>query len=246
MSVVMAETRKVLAARTWWIGLLVGIALAAITIVSLTQDHAEAITVGGSTAQAALDDATRYWMTIYLTTAAVAAWGISKEFQEHEIRRSVLLYRQDRVSLAVRKLLGFLPVAGVFAVVTALLATTVPRLLLPSLGVELGGARTDWSIVAGLVLIQFFAAAWGFAVGLLLRNTAAALGFLLLQTLILETYGAQAVPTVGRYAFTSLMGSLYQDPGELSIDPWAAAGFATLWVAAALGLGVLLLTRRDV
>ena len=245
MRIVMAESRKNLVSPVWTIGLAAGLTLAVMTIVGLLADHKEAIALTGTGVQAALDDATRYWMNIYLPVSVVAAWGIAKEFQDGEIKRSVQLYGRNRGKLLVAKFTGLIPFAVIIAVVTGVLAAFAPPLLLRVFGIEVGAATVDMQIVAGLVGIQFIAAAWGFAIGLLLRNATLALGVLFLQTMI-ETYGSIALPEVGKYTYTSLLGSLYKDVGGWTMDMGLAAGLALAWVAVAMIAAVVTFLRRDV
>ena len=128
---------------------------------------------------------------------------------------------------------------------TGVLAAFAPPLLLRVFGIEVGAATVDMQIVAGLVGIQFIAVAWGFAIGLLLRNATLALGVLFLQTMI-ETYGSIALPEVGKYTYTSLLGSLYKDVGGWTMDMGLAAGLALAWVAVAMIAAVVTFLRRDV
>lgn len=244
MRLVMAESRRVLISPVWVIGLLIGIALAVMTMAGLLTEHRVAI-AAGAPVQPALDDATRYWMNIYLPVSVVASWGIAKEFQDKEIKRSVRLYGGDRRHLVVAKFLGLAPFAVAVAAITGALAAFVPPIMLRLFGIEVGDAHVDLQIVGGLVGIQFLAVAWGFAIGLLTRNAALALGVLFIQMMI-ETYGSMAVPEVGQYTFTSLLGSLYKDTGEWTMDMLPAALLATAWVVVGLTVAITRFLRKDV
>lgn len=100
---------------------------------------------------------------------------------------------------------------------------------MPLFGIEPGGAVVDAQIVAGVFAVNLFAGVWGFALGFLLRNPALAVGLFAVRTLLLETYGAKAFPDVGKYVFTSAMGSLYKDPGPLSIAVLPAVCVGLAW-----------------
>lgn len=244
MRIVMAEARRTFQSPAWVIGILIGVALAVMTMVGLLSEHATAIEAGAPV-QPALDDATRYWMNIYLPASVVAAWGISKEFQDREIKRSIQLYGGDRRRLLFSKFLGLAPYAVVVAAVTGLLAAFVPPLLLKAFGITVGSATVDMEIVAGLVAIQFLAVAWGFAIGMITRNAALALGVLFIQ-MMAETYGTIALPEVGQYTFTSLLGSLYKDTADWTMDMVPAGLLALAWVVAGFAVATTRFLKKDV
>lgn len=158
----------------------------------------------------------------------------------------MLLHRLSRTAVLWSKFVAMMAVAAVFGAVAALLAWVTPPLVLPLFGIELGGAVVDAQIVAGVFAVSLFAGVWGFARGFLLRNPALAVGLFAVQTLLLETYGAKAVPDVGRYLFTSVLGSLYKDPGPLSMALLPAAGIALAWVGVALFSAAVTFRTRDV
>ncbi|PID98573.1 MAG: hypothetical protein CSA83_00555 [Actinomycetales bacterium] len=244
--IVLAEARRMLAGRMWWILLLTGVALAMLIVVSLLGEHSTAIVAGSGSPHAAADDATRYWMIGYLLCALMAALAISTEFQDGQIKRSVLLQRADRSRVVWVKLGGVLIVSVVFGVV-AVIGAVISPLTLPGLfGISSEGVSVDWQIVGGIFLINILAAGWGFAIGMLFRSPVLSVVFILVQTLLIETYGAKAVPAVGKYLLTSVFGSLYKDPGPLSMDMLPALAIACAWVIAAIVFAAALFRRRDI
>lgn len=246
MNTVAAEARRILQGRTWWILLLTGVAMAAVTVWALLGDHSAAVATGRGTAQAAADDATRYWMTIYLPCAWLGALVAASEFGTGEIRRSVLLNGGNRWRMMWTKLVAAVLVGALFGLVAASCGALLPRLLLPAVGIGVDGVTTDWQIVGGLFAMNVLAAAWGFAIGLIVRNAVVAIGFLAMQALLLETYAAKAFPAAGQYLFTSAMGSLYKDPVPASVSIPLALAIAGAWIVAAVAGGWLSLQRRDI
>lgn len=246
MNAVLAEVKKVFAGRLWWTFLLVGLGLSAVTIVAITPDHATAITSGAGTAQAALDDATRYWMTSYLAAGCLVAYLVAGEFGDGQMQRSVLLHRLSRGAVVWSKFVAALVVSAVFGLVSGALAWLTPSFVVSRFGIDASGLAVDPQIVAGVVGVNLIAGVWGFALGALLRNPVLAVGLFAVQTLLLETYGAKAVPDVGKYLLTSVLGSLYKDPSPLSMDVLPALGIALAWVGVALFAAVTTFQTRDV
>lgn len=246
MNAVIAEVRKVFAGQLWWAFLLVGVGLSAITIVAITPDHVTAVQSGAGTVRAALDDATRYWMTVYLACGCLVAYLIAGEFTDGQMQRSVLLHRLSRGAVLGSKFAAALVVSAAFGLVAALLAWFTPPLVLPLFGLNVAGTGVDLEIVAGVFGVNLLAGVWGFALGVLLRNPVVAVGLFAVQTLLLETYGAKALPEVGQYLLTSALGSLYKDPSVLSMAVLPALGIALAWVGAATVGAVGTFRARDV
>lgn len=246
MSAVIAEVRKVFAGQLWWAFLLVGVGLSVITIVAITPDHVAAVASGAGTVRAALDDATRYWMTVYLACGSLIAYLFAGEFTDGQMQRSVLLHRLSRGRVLGTKFVAALLVSVVFGLVAAALAWLTPPLALSLFGLDTAGAGVDPEIVAGVLGVNILASVWGFALGVLLRNPVVAVGLFAVQTLLLETYGAKAVPEVGKYLLTSVLGSLYKDPSALSMAVLPALSIALAWVGVAMVGAVGTFRTRDV
>ena len=86
---------------------------------------------------------------------------------------------------------------------------------------------------------------WGVFIGWVCRNTAVAVGVLLVVTLMVDEALFAALPAVGRFTFTKAQSSIYLDgdPGLLPV--WAAVVVVTLWLAALGAVASRLYGRRD-
>lgn len=246
MSTITAEVRKAFAGKLWWIFLLAGLGLSAITIIALIPDHVTAIQAGTGSAQAALDDATRYWMTLYLAAGCLIAYLTAGEFTDGQMQRSILLNRLNRTRVAWTKFAAAIIIATFFGLTAATLAWTTPTLITTAYGIDLTGTTIDTQIIVGVLTVNILAGIWGYGLGLLLRNPVAAVSLFVVQTLFLETYGARAFPEIGKYLLTSTMGSLYKDPSPLSIAMLPALAIALAWVLTALTAGITTVKTRDV
>lgn len=242
----LAEIRKVFAGQTWWAFMAVGVLLCVMTVVAITPDHAAAVRAGTESVRLALDDATRYWMTLYLAAGCLIAYLVADEFRDGQMQRSVLLQRLSRARVLGTKFAAAIVVAALFGVVAAALAWVTPPLVVSAFGMDPTGYSVDLEIVAGVFGTNVLAGVWGFALGVLLRNAAVAVVVFVVQTVGLETYGAKALPEVGQYMFTSALGSLYKaiSPCTMAILP--ALGIALAWVTAAMLASVITFRVRDV
>lgn len=246
MNSILAETKKILREKNWWIMLAVGFGLSAITIVSLLAEYQDSIALGAATAQNAADDASRYWMSMHLPASWLGALIIANEFRSKEIERSVLFYGMNRSTLVATKFAAVLILGCIFGLFTSVFAASAPHVLLPLFDIQTSAIEINWPIVQGLFLVNLLAACWGFAIGLIVRNPIASILLISVQVLVVETYGASIVPSIGKYLLTRLMGSLYLDPSPLSIDMFPAFLLSICWVAVAMVLAWILMEKRDV
>ncbi|MCF2533240.1 ABC transporter permease [Yinghuangia soli] len=175
---------------------------------------------------------------------------ISAEFSSGQIRSSLVAVPRRRRLLAA-KLAVLVPVAAVAAAVLAFGTFFLTQAVLPdalAIGPGDGGA---WRALLGLVGYSVFIAVFGFAVGTVVRRTAASVTVFLAVTFVVMSALPAVFPAsmrdgVGRYTFVGLADSLT----ALQPDPRPGVPVAALvlagYAAAALAAGLLPAERRDV
>ncbi|MDT3726766.1 ABC transporter permease [Streptomyces sp. DSM 41972] len=238
-----AELDKARAGRVWPALIGAGLALAAITVLSLTSDAAS----GKDAASAATvtDNAVRYWMTMHLFSAIFGALFVTREYASGVIARSVLL-SGGRGRLLTAKVVAALGAGLVFAGVAACFAVVAPWTVLPAYDLEPEWTAETWKVLAGVVTVTVLAAPWGVLVGCIARDRVGAVMFLLVTTMAVEPYLHDWLPGVGKYLLTVAMSSVYLDTGGDLLPVPAALAVIAAWLAAAWWTAHRLLGRRDV
>ena len=171
-------------------------------------------------------------------------------FQAAPRRVAVLLAKTAVVTLA----------AAVLGAVAGFAAWGTARLLQPGADLALD-APERWRAVAGAALTFAVAAVIALAVGILLRQTAAAVAVLLVWVLLVENL-VGVIPTIGPkiqewLPFTVLgrftvvaaagFGGGDQPPDVAAppLGPWASLGYVALIAAGLLALALAVAQRRD-
>jgi hypothetical protein len=153
--------------------------------------------------------------------------------------------RRARVVLA--KLLAVV-VLGLLAVGVALAAAAAGNVA----GTVLADGSGSWELapadVRDLVLTQVLAVVQGFAVGLLLMNTAAAIAVTYLLVPLLSTALALVDAVEGAAGWLDLgLASAALSSGPPTAQDWAqVASAGTIWVLLPLGLGLVRMLRREI
>jgi ABC-2 type transport system permease protein len=258
---------------TWW---LFSAAIVATVLIGLAVPLLLLATANGGGAAAALGStgnglvvvsATAGLSFAQLVVAVLGALSITGEFGTGMIRSTILA--------APRRIGAVLAKAVVFGLVTLLLgvlalgiATAVGAPILAAAGVRADpGDPGLWAALAGGALYLALIALFALALGLLLRNTAAALattlGILLVVPNIvsivaafvrqawLSNLSAVLPSTSGSrlFAYGSAAaggGALAPVPGAWDIAPWGGGLILVGWVVVIGVVGLVLLRRRDV
>ncbi len=89
-------------------------------------------------------------------------------------------------------------------------------------------------------------AALGVGVGLAVRHQVAAIVGSMLWVMVGETILISLVPEVGKYLPSNATSAVIGGPGEELLGPAGGALMLAVWSAAAMGVGAILMRRRDV
>jgi ABC-2 type transport system permease protein len=196
-----------------------------------------------------------FGMIIIMVMAALAITTeyrfstIKTTFQAVPNRTAVLAAKAAVVALA----------AGIIGEITAFATYGLTRLMKPAadLAIDTGA---EWRQVAGIGLIYFFAAVLAVGVGILVRQSAAAISILLVYTLLVENL-IVLIPTVGEkiqkwMPFTAANhfategvphSAEAQGPPVLDLPygPWGGLAYFAAIAIAILIAGIVLTNRRD-
>jgi hypothetical protein len=240
-----AEWAKTTAGRTWLWMIVGGLALGAITVLSLASEARGQIAAGTTTAAAATDDSVRYWFTMHLFASMFGALFVTREYASGVIGRSVLL-SGGRVRLLVAKVVAATGMGVVLAAVATAVAALAPWLILPRYGIGPQWTDTTWRVLAGVFAVTVLATPWGVLLGWIVRNQVFAIVVLTVTTLGFDPYFTRLLPEVGKYLLTIAMSSVYLDGKSYLLPVPAALAVIVAWIAAAALLAHRVLTRRDV
>jgi hypothetical protein len=221
-----------------WLLSAVGLGLVVIVTVELLTGHADDLTLRG------FAEVTSTPLSLLLPLLAIMA--ITTEWSQRTALGTFTL-EPSRVRVVLAKLAAVVTV-GLLAVLAALLAAAVGNLL----GSTLVSGSGSWSLPASevgeLVLTQTVAVLQGFAFGLLLRSTAAAIVVHYLVAPVLSTVLTLFDGLEGAAAWLDLGTALVPlSAGSASGQDWAqAASAATLWLLVPLGVGLARLLRGEI
>ncbi|GAA1540698.1 ABC transporter permease [Nocardioides humi] len=258
----LAEYRKLVSTRIWWLLLIVMIAYLAFVAAAVSASFV--FVPEGSEPPLVGEDAARATYSLingvgYVFPLVIGSLAMTTEFRHKTITQS-LLVEPDRTRFLVAKLLSVVPIglaAGVVGV-AATVAGGAPLLAIQGDGAYLG----DGDVLAGLVLGVVVVALWaviGVAFGTILSNQVAAIVVILAFTQFVEPIArivlaqVDALARVASYlpggAADSLIGASFLGGtgGDTDLLPrWAAAlvliGYALVFAV----IGRLTTLRRDI
>lgn len=240
-----AEWAKTTAGRTWLMMIAGGLALGAITVLSLASEARDQVAAGTTTAAAATDDSVRYWFTMHLFASMFGALFVTREYASGVIGRSVLL-SGGRARLLAAKVVAATGMGVVLAAVATAVAALAPWLVLPRYGISPQWTTTTWQVLAGVFAVTVLATPWGVLLGWIVRNQVVAIVVLTVTTLGFDPYFTRLLPEVGKYLLTIAMSAVYLDGKPYLLPVPAALAVIAAWVAAAALVAHRVLTRRDV
>ncbi|QGQ18519.1 ABC transporter permease subunit [Cellulomonas sp. JZ18] len=241
---------------TWWVlgaGVLLGAAFAGMqswSVSAVAAEHPDPDRLGSVYATAGVT-------TALLAFSTVGVLSIAGEYGTGQIR-STLVAAPTRVPALAAKLL--VTVAAVLVASVVLVgvgwAAAAPSLAAGGMPVDLTDPD-DLRIMAGVPLFLATASALAFAVGALVRSSAAGIAVVLGLLLVVENGlgmipwdplrdAVQYLPTsagarlVTNDAFGSVITSVNSD-----LPPWTGYGVMLAWAVGALALAAVLLHRRD-
>jgi hypothetical protein len=236
---VRVELSKTVASRSGgWLLTAIGVALVGILVVKLFLGDADELTFLGFV------EVTSTPLSLLLPLLAILS--VTTEWSQRTALSTFTL-EPDRARVVLAKLSAMVTV-GALAVAAALTAAAVGNLL----GTVLMDGSGAWSLspseAGDLVLTQVLAVVQGFAFGLLLRSTSAAIVLYYLVAPALSTALTVADGLQGAALWLDLSTALVPlTAGSASAQDWAQAlSAAMLWLLLPLGLGLVRLLREEV
>ncbi|WP_435770134.1 ABC transporter permease [Nocardioides sp. SYSU DS0651] len=256
-----AEYRKLVSTRLWWLLLLVMAAYLVFIAAAIGASMTLLETEGAAPLRG--EDAARSTYSVvnsigYVFPLVIGSLAMTTEFRHQTITQS-LLVEPDRTRFLVAKLLSVIPIgllAGLVGV-AAVVAGGAPFLALEGDGAMLG----DGDVVVGLVLGVLVIALWaviGVAFGSWVSNQVAAIVVILAFTQFVEPIARLVLTQVGSLdrvaaflpggAADSLIGATFLgDPTTVDLLPrWAAALVLLGYAAVFAVVGRLTTLRRDI
>ncbi len=176
--------------------------------------------------------------------------AIASEYSTGMIRSSLLAVPRRLHLLAAKALVLSLLVLAVSVVIAFVSFFIGAAMLSSKVGVSLGDPGVFRAVVGTglyLAVLSLFA----FAIGAIVRRTAAGITSVIIFVLVLAPLVQLLPGKVGEYAHAYLpteagilIGQATQLPGDL-LTPWQGFGVFCLWTAALLAVAAFLLQRRD-
>lgn len=256
----LAEYRKVVSTRLWWLLLIVMVGYLAFVAAALAASVT--LLVPDGTDPMSADDAARTTYSIvngvgYVFPLVIGSLAMTTEFRHKTITQS-LLAEPDRTRFLLAKLLSVLPV-GLLAGVLAVTATVIggaPLLALQGEGALLGDAEVQKLLALGVLVIALWAVV-GVAFGSWISNQVAAIVVILAFTQFVEPIArlvlsqvdglAKAASFLPGGAADSVLGGSFLDPAAADLLPrWAGALVLVCYAVLFAVVGRLTTLRRDI
>ncbi|NMI01943.1 hypothetical protein [Pseudonocardia acidicola] len=243
MTLMAVERIKLASTRSpWWcaaLALAVTVGLAAL-LAGLAQTSTD---VGVATTQAGY----RLGMVIMMVMAALA---VTTEYRFGTIR-TTFQAAPNRSAVLVAKTAVVALVAGAVGLLTAFASWGVAWLLVPAADLALD-TGAEWRAVAGVGPVYLLAAVLAVAVGILVRQSAAAVAILLVWPLLVENL-VMLVPHVGATihswlpfaAFDAFLGAGPAPAADAPYGPWGALGYVAAVALALLAAAIAVARHRD-
>lgn len=188
----------------------------------------------------------QFGMMIMMVMAALA---VTTEYRFGTIRTTFLAVpSRPRALVAKTAVVGM--VAGVVGLAAAFVSWGVAVLLRPAVDLGLHTAA-DWRTVAGSGLTYLFAAVLAVGLGILVRQSAAAVAILLVWPLLLEQL-VMLIPNVGPdiqhwlpFTAADRFVSMTEAVPQIPYGPWGAFAYFAAVSVAVLVVGLVVAQRRD-
>lgn len=259
-----AEYRKFVSTRMWWVLLIAMVGylafIGAVLAFSMTADNAmnqPVLLSGGDLARSI------YALTSpigYVFALVIGSLAVTGEFR-HKTITSSLLVEPRRGVLLVAKLIAGVPIGALYGILgtLAVVATAAPVLALLGDGAFLGDGSTI-EVIALSMLVMVLWTALGVAFGAVVSNQVAAIVILLAFTQLVEPIARialaafDATASVAKFlpgsAADALVGtSFYASMGEGAselLPQWAGAIVMLAYIAAFAVIGRFTTLRRDI
>jgi ABC-2 type transport system permease protein len=250
MTLLAVEQIKLVSTRSpWWCAGTALLITLGFTALFVANSEDIAVTVGST------QFAFNLGMMIIMVMAALAVTTeyrfstIKTTFQAAPNRTAVLAAKAAVVALA----------AGIVGEITAFATYGLAKLMKPAADLGLD-TSAEWRQVAGIGLIYFFAAILAVGVGILVRQSAAAIAILLVEILLIENL-VGLIPTVGpkiqqwmpftaanHFATADIPAPVDgQGPPVLDLPygPWGGLAYYAAIAVAILVAGIVVANRRD-
>ncbi|MGW0184971.1 ABC transporter permease [Streptomyces sp. NPDC003362] len=243
-NVIAAEWRKAWTGSAWWLLPLCGVFLSVLASSGYAAQAEEQLAARQTDLVTVTDEMVRSWFMLLLFSALFGAVLVTREFGSGAIHRSVLLGgTRDRLFAA--KLIVGTAMGVLYAALAAGLAAAGPYVFLPGIGESPEWSGDTTLTLLGVFTVTVLGAPWGVLLGWVLRHQVAAVGTLLVLTLLVDESLLRLVPDAGRFTMTIAMSSVYRDgkPELLSVP--VALLVIGGWLALAGFVGRRLFTRRD-
>lgn len=242
--VLSGELRKAFIGSTWYLMLLIGLGISALTVFGAAAETSEAAP-GAVPAATATATTVRFWFMTLLGSGLFGVVFVSREFTTGSIARSVLL-AGTRTRLFWAKSMVALAMGVLYAavVIGVLFAT------LPVVG-AVAGEDPVWSeeatrTVVGIAAVIVVSAPWGVVFGWLLRSSVVAVGVFLAVTLVVDEGLFRLAPALGRYTMQISMGAVFQDGKTEALEPVWGAVVMLAWLVVGSVAALVVLRRKDV
>ncbi|MFD9734760.1 ABC transporter permease [Umezawaea sp. NPDC059074] len=249
MTLLAVERIKLFSTRSpWWcVGMALAITIGMAALIAANTDDRFPLSVPVS------QGFTNFGMVVLMVMAALA---VTTEYRFGTIRATFLAV-PGRVQALVAKTVVVALVSGVVGEVIAFGSWGVGKLIKPDADMAINSAA-EWRNVAGTGLVFAFAAVLAVAVGILVRQTAAAVAILLVYTLLVENL-IGIIPTIGPKIQRWLIGRMsdhfltagnqsFLAEGGADDHPFGPWGSLAYYAAVCVGLLVVALVvakRRD-
>jgi ABC-2 type transport system permease protein len=239
---VAAERIKLASVRSpWWcagVAILGVVGLTGVLVASAPADAGSGHTIGGAAGNPFL----QFGLVVVLVMAAVS---VTTEYRFATIR-TTFEASANRTSAMLAKALVVAVVAAIVGLVASAGSTAVAALLRPDLAPD----AVDWQVVAIPALVFAVGAVLALAVGILVRQTAAAVSIVLVWTLLLEQL-VQIIPNVGEQIhnwmpFVNAADAMTSgDPALPFGGPWGSLAWFAAIAVALFAAALVVVNRRD-
>jgi ABC-2 type transport system permease protein len=240
-NLVAAERIKLLSVRSpWWcagVAVVGTVALSALLAATTPEEAAGELSGGGN-------PFLQFALVVVLVMAAVA---VTTEYRFSTIRRTFEA-APNRTAAMLAKAAVVAVVGALVGLVASVASWAIVWALRPGVGFALRTAD-DWRLVAVPALVFAVGAVLALAVGILVRQTAAAVSIVLVWTLLLEQL-VQIIPNVGEdihrwMPFVNAANAMSSGDPEMPFGPWGSLGWFAVVAAALFAAALASINKRD-
>ncbi len=241
---VRAEWLKIWNGRLWWMLSAFTLLMSVMAGLGFMTQFRQQLPAGQTTPQAATAALVNAWFVVELAAAILTMIAVTREFGNGAINRSVLL-SGSRARLHAAKLMAAAATGAVFAAATGVLAAASPWVFMAGTGYRPVWSGQATATLLGVMAVVFAGALWGSTLGTLLRNQAAAVVVMLLNTWLVSEALFRLLPRVGRFTIDEAMASVYRDPKPELLPVTAGLAVLVGWIVLAAVAGRRQFLHRD-